>query len=182
VCGVSSTFTKDMNEIYDNLCGQPLLDVSLQSLLSGYNYYDFACGSVWLGNLVSDIKGGTSTKDAWVEDAEGDIWKERWSNRRVEKAENGKLHNLYSSPSIIRMIKSRRMRSAGACSTNGDRRNVYRSSVGEPQRSIFIFEGCILLRLLLQYFFGGPSIATVFFECFYYYYTPTTCFSPYGPS
>jgi hypothetical protein len=31
--------------------------------------------------------------------------------------------------------------------------------------SIFIFEGCILLRLLLQPFWG-PSITTAFFECF----------------
>jgi hypothetical protein len=38
---------------------------------------------------------------------------------------------------------------------------------------IFIFESCILLRLLLQYFWV-PSIVTVLFECFfvfpYYYY------------
>jgi hypothetical protein len=53
--------------------------------------------------------------------------------------------------------------------------------VGCYMTFIFIFEGCILLRLLLQ-FFGGPSIATVFFKCFYYYYIPTTCFGPYGPS
>jgi hypothetical protein len=35
------------------------------------------------------------------------------------KLHNEDLHNLYSSPSIIRMIKSRRMR-WGACSTNGE--------------------------------------------------------------
>jgi hypothetical protein len=29
------------------------------------------------------------------------------------KLHNGELHNLYSSPNIIRMIKSRRMRWAG---------------------------------------------------------------------
>jgi hypothetical protein len=33
------------------------------------------------------------------------------------KLHNEELHNLYTSPSIIRMIKSRRM--DGACSTNG---------------------------------------------------------------
>jgi hypothetical protein len=33
------------------------------------------------------------------------------------KLHNEELHSLYSSPSIIRMIKSRRMR--WACSTNG---------------------------------------------------------------
>jgi hypothetical protein len=47
------------------------------------------------------------------------------------KLHNEELHNLYSSPNILRMIKSRRMRWAGhvarmwevemgrACSTNG---------------------------------------------------------------
>jgi hypothetical protein len=33
------------------------------------------------------------------------------------------LHNLYSSPSIIRMIKSRRMRWAGHVAHMGDKKN-----------------------------------------------------------
>jgi hypothetical protein len=35
------------------------------------------------------------------------------------KLHNKELHDLYFSPSIIRIIKSRRMRWAGPCSTNG---------------------------------------------------------------
>jgi hypothetical protein len=35
------------------------------------------------------------------------------------KLHNGELRNLYSSPDIIRQIKSRRMRWAGACDTHG---------------------------------------------------------------
>jgi hypothetical protein len=31
-------------------------------------------------------------------------------------------------------------------------------------------------------FLAAPTIATVFLECFYYYYMSTTCFGPYGPS
>jgi hypothetical protein len=34
------------------------------------------------------------------------------------KLHNEELRDLYSSPSIIRMIKSRRMRWVGSCSTN----------------------------------------------------------------
>jgi hypothetical protein len=34
---------------------------------------------------------------------------------------NGELHNLYSSPNIIRMIKSRRMRWAGHVAQMGQR-------------------------------------------------------------
>jgi hypothetical protein len=43
------------------------------------------------------------------------------------------LHNLYSSPSIIRIIKSRRMRWAGHVARMGDKRNAYRILVGKPE-------------------------------------------------
>jgi hypothetical protein len=40
---------------------------------------------------------------------------------------------LYSSPSIIRMIKSRRMRWAGHVARMGEKRNTYRILVGKPE-------------------------------------------------
>jgi hypothetical protein len=43
------------------------------------------------------------------------------------------LHNLYSSPDIIRKIKSRRMRWAGHVARMGVGRNVYRVLVGKPE-------------------------------------------------
>jgi hypothetical protein len=43
------------------------------------------------------------------------------------------LHNLYSSPSIIRMIKSRRMRWSWHVARMGEKRNAYRVSVGKPE-------------------------------------------------
>jgi hypothetical protein len=46
---------------------------------------------------------------------------------------NEELHNLYSSPSIIRMIKSRRMRWAGHVARMGEKRNAYRILVGKPE-------------------------------------------------
>jgi hypothetical protein len=46
---------------------------------------------------------------------------------------NEELHNLYSSPSIIRIIKSRRMRWAGHVARMGEKRNVYRFLVGKPE-------------------------------------------------
>jgi hypothetical protein len=46
---------------------------------------------------------------------------------------NEELHNLYSSPSIIRMIKSRRMMMGRACIMNRGKRNAYRILVGKPE-------------------------------------------------
>jgi hypothetical protein len=52
------------------------------------------------------------------------------------KLHNEELHNLYSSPSIIRMIKSRRMRWAGNVARMGAKRNPYRILVGKPEGKI----------------------------------------------
>jgi hypothetical protein len=49
------------------------------------------------------------------------------------KLHNEELHNLYSSPSIIRIIKSRRMRWVGDVTRIGEKRNVYRLLVGKPE-------------------------------------------------
>jgi hypothetical protein len=49
------------------------------------------------------------------------------------KLHNEELHNLYSSPRIIRMIKSRRMRWVGHVSRMGEKRNAYRILVGNPE-------------------------------------------------
>jgi hypothetical protein len=44
--------------------------------------------------------------------------------REWRKLHNGDLYNLYSSPDIIRQIKSRRMGWAGHVSRTGEGRNV----------------------------------------------------------
>jgi hypothetical protein len=49
------------------------------------------------------------------------------------KLHNEELHNLYSSSSIIRIIKSRMMRWAGHVARMGKKRNLYRLLVGEPE-------------------------------------------------
>jgi hypothetical protein len=49
------------------------------------------------------------------------------------KLHNEELHNLYVSPNIIRMIKSRRMRWAGYVTRMGEKRNAYRIMVGKPE-------------------------------------------------
>jgi hypothetical protein len=49
------------------------------------------------------------------------------------KLHNNELHSLYSSPSIVRMIKSRRMRWVGHVAHMGDGKGVYRVLVGTPE-------------------------------------------------
>jgi hypothetical protein len=46
---------------------------------------------------------------------------------------NDELHNLYSSPNIVRVIKSRRLRWAGHVARMGAGRGVYRVLVGRPE-------------------------------------------------
>jgi hypothetical protein len=49
------------------------------------------------------------------------------------KLHNEELHDLYSSPSIIRIIKSRRRRWAGHVARMGEKRNAYRLLVGKTE-------------------------------------------------
>jgi hypothetical protein len=49
------------------------------------------------------------------------------------KLHNGELHNLYSSPDIIRQIKLGRMKWAGHVARLGEGRNMYRVLVGKPE-------------------------------------------------
>jgi hypothetical protein len=49
------------------------------------------------------------------------------------KLHNGELHNLYSSPSIIRIIKSRMMRWAEHVARFREKRNAYRIYMEKPE-------------------------------------------------
>jgi hypothetical protein len=51
----------------------------------------------------------------------------------LRKLHNEELHDLYSSPSIIRIIKSRRMRWAGHVARMREKRKAYRLMVGKPE-------------------------------------------------
>jgi hypothetical protein len=51
----------------------------------------------------------------------------------LKKLHNEELHNLYSSPSIIKMLKSWRMRSAGHAARMGEKSNAFRIFVGKPE-------------------------------------------------
>jgi hypothetical protein len=49
------------------------------------------------------------------------------------KLHNEELRDLYSSPNIIRIIKSRRMRSARHIARMGEKKNACRLLVGKPE-------------------------------------------------
>jgi hypothetical protein len=50
------------------------------------------------------------------------------------KLHNDELHSLYSSPNIVRVIKSRRMRLARHVARMGEGRGVHGVLVGRPER------------------------------------------------
>jgi hypothetical protein len=49
------------------------------------------------------------------------------------KLHNDEFHSLYSSPNIVKVVKSRRMRWAGHVACMGEGRGVYRVLVGRPE-------------------------------------------------
>jgi hypothetical protein len=49
------------------------------------------------------------------------------------KLHNEELHNLYSSPSIIRLMRPRRMRWAGHVARTGEKKYAYRILVRKPE-------------------------------------------------
>ena len=49
------------------------------------------------------------------------------------KLHNEELNDLYPSPSIVRVIKSRRMRWAGLVALVRERKGVYRTFMGKPE-------------------------------------------------
>ena len=54
--------------------------------------------------------------------------------REWRRLHNEELNDLYSSPNIVRVIKSRRMRWAAHVARMGEERGVYRVLVGKPER------------------------------------------------
>jgi len=84
--------------------------------------------------MVADIAGG---KEA--EGVENMVLRRIFGPRRDEvtgewkRLHNEELNDLYSSPNIVRVIKSRRMRWAGHVSRMGEEMGVYRVLVGKPE-------------------------------------------------
>jgi hypothetical protein len=69
-----------------------------------------------------------------------------WRKLHIEE-----LHNLYSSPSIIRMIKSRRMRWAGHVGRMGEKMNANRILVGKPEGRVHKDDLDVGERIMLKW-------------------------------
>jgi hypothetical protein len=70
----------------------------------------------------------------------------------LEKKHNEELHNLYSPPSIITMIKSRRLRWAGHIARIVNKRNAYgilvEKTEGKKPLANLDLSGLIILKLI----------------------------------
>ena len=66
---------------------------------------------------------------------------------------NEEFNGMYSSPTIARMIKLRRMRWAGHVASMGERRDVYRVLVGKPEGKISLGRPGIDGRIILRWIF-----------------------------
>jgi hypothetical protein len=70
------------------------------------------------------------------------------------KIHNEELNDLYSSPTIVRVIKSRTMRSAGHVARMGEGKGVYRVLVGKPEGKNHLVDlgvdGRIILRRIFR--------------------------------
>jgi hypothetical protein len=85
-------------------------------------------------NLVAHNEGGTKQKVF-----ENRVLRRIFGPKRDKvagewrKLRNKELNDLYTSPNIIRLIKSRRMKWAEHVAGMGERRGIYRVLVGKPE-------------------------------------------------
>jgi hypothetical protein len=76
-------------------------------------------------NLVSHTEVGTKTEGVREKDAEENIGPKRDKvKRECRRLHNEEPNGLYSSPNIVRMIKSRIMRWAGRVARTGEKRSA----------------------------------------------------------
>lgn len=77
------------------------------------------CYFAWVWNPVSDVSGRTQIEGVRGRGAEENILHLRGDDvtNGLRKLHNDELHNLYSYPNVIMILKSKEI--DGACSSNG---------------------------------------------------------------
>jgi hypothetical protein len=71
--------------------------------------------------------------------------------REWRSLHNKELYALYSSPNIIRVIKSRRLRWAGHVARIGEGRSAYRALVGKPEGRNRLEDPGVDRRIILKW-------------------------------
>jgi hypothetical protein len=79
-----------------------------------------------------------------------------WRKPRIEE-----LNDLYSSPKIFRVIKSRRMRWAGHVARMGERRGVYRVLVAKPEERDHLGDPGVDGRIILRWMFKQWDVGSM---------------------
>jgi hypothetical protein len=78
------------------------------------------------------------------------------------KLHNEELNDLYCSPTVVRVIKSRRMRWVGHVACMGKGRNVYRVSVEKTEGKNYLgdpgVDGKIILRCIFRKWYVGYGL------------------------
>ncbi|KAJ4436761.1 hypothetical protein ANN_16893 [Periplaneta americana] len=88
---------------------------------------------------IRDVRRGEKKRETRLRVFENKVLKKIFGAKRDEvtgewrKLDNTEVHALYSSPDIIRNIRSRQVRWAGHVARMGESRNAYRVSVGRPE-------------------------------------------------
>jgi hypothetical protein len=77
---------------------------------------------------LSNIRNAVAEMCLEIDQVRGDEVAGEW-----RKLHNEELHDLYSSPNIVQVIKLRRMRWAGHVAHMGEGRGIYRVFVGKPE-------------------------------------------------
>jgi len=76
------------------------------------------------------------------------------------KLHNEGLNDLYSSPIIVRVVKSRRIRWAGHEARMEERKSVYRVLVGKSEGKNHLEDPGIDSRIILKWFFRKWDVVT----------------------
>jgi hypothetical protein len=89
-------------------------------------------------NFIISLLSLTLRKEHRLRAFENRVLRRRVGSRREEdgswrKLHNDELRNLYSSPNIVRVIKSRRLRSAEHVARMGEGKSAYRVLVGNSK-------------------------------------------------
>jgi len=80
--------------------------------------------------------------------------------REWRQLHNDELNDLYFSPNIVRVIKSRRMRWVGHVAHMGERRGVHRVLVGKPEGKIYLEDPAVDGMIILRWVFSKWDVGS----------------------